>query len=103
MIQLLRCIVLSFAVGLMGCDRGPTADALPDDAEPRTGGRVVIALMDDAKSLDPHAVLDAASVRMIENLYATLLRHSDTYGEFEPDLAEQIDVSEDGLTVTITL
>lgn len=61
-------------------------------------------MLGDAKSLDPHTVTDAASMRMIENMYSTLLRYGDYERmELEPDLAESVEVSDDYLTYTITL
>lgn len=95
---------LLLALGLLilpACD-DPPADPV-EHASSRSGGELIVAVQDDATSLDPHAVTDAASMRMIENLYSTLLRYSATYGEVEPDLARRIDISDDGLTVTLTL
>ncbi len=64
---------------------------------------LVVAVQGDAQSLDPHAVTDAGSMRMIENLYSTLLRYGPTYGEVGPDLAESVTASADGRTYTVKL
>jgi peptide/nickel transport system substrate-binding protein len=105
----LRAAIALFLSCLVGCsgepadhEASPTPGAVVP-TEPQHGGSLVIAVQDDAKSLDPHAVTDAASMRMIENLYDTLLRYGDGYGEFAPGLAESVAVSDDGVTVTITL
>ena len=64
---------------------------------------MIIAIQDEGARLDPHLVTDAGSMRLIENMYSTLLRYGATYGEVEPDLALRLDQSEDGLTYRITL
>ncbi len=102
------------ALLLAGCDRRQPADTagpdVPDAAAsavdtdvPRRGGTLTIAMLDDASRLDPHVVTDAAAMRMIENIYSTLLRYGRRYGDFEADLAESVNLSDDGLTCTIHL
>ncbi len=108
----IRCsvILICFAALLAGCGGGDDAApaqrddrALPVPAEPTRGGELVIAMLDDAGRLDPHAVTDAASMRLIENMYSTLLRYGQSYGDLEGDLAESIDESDDHLTYTVHL
>ena len=70
--------------------------------EPRRGGELVVAVQADALGLDPHVANDAIGQRMIENVYATLLRYGD-YNQLLPDLAERWEVSDDGLRVTLHL
>jgi len=111
-----RCESIAFALltslaliaSLAGCGRGdaptpPSTNRPATPAEPTPGGELVVATLADANRLDPHAVTDAASMRVIENLYATLLRYAPDYGRYEPDLAESVNVSDDGLTYTINL
>ncbi len=88
-----------------GCERESEGipSTLPAQATPRKGGELIVALQSEGTSLDPHAVTDAASMRLIENMHATLLRYAQDYGETEPDLARRIDLSADGLQVTIHL
>lgn len=64
---------------------------------------MVVALQADATTLDPHAANDAGALRMLENIHSTLYRHTETYGEIEPYLAEDSEVSEDGKTYTFRL
>lgn len=78
-----------------GADQAATAD-VPADT-------IIVAVQEDAKSLDPHAVLDAGSMRMIENVYSTLLQYGPEYGQYEPDLAASVESSDDGQAVTLTL
>jgi peptide/nickel transport system substrate-binding protein len=82
------------------CDRKQTTG---DTRSRRAGNAIFLAVQDDAKTLDPHIAADAASMRLIENLYSTLLRYAPTYGEVEPDLAERYDVSPDGRVHTFHL
>ncbi len=106
-LALITCMAL---VMLWACGEGerpttPTTDTDEPaaDATPQRGGELIVAVIDDASRLDPHGVTDAAAMRMIENIHATLLRYGDRYGDFEPDLAESVDISDDQLTYTITL
>jgi peptide/nickel transport system substrate-binding protein len=84
-------------------DREASQSAPVVSGEPKSGGSLIIAVPSDADRLDPHIVTDAASMHMIENLHATLLRYGDDYGVLENDLAESVDISDDGLSVTIRL
>ena len=90
---LLVCVPCSLAAAC-----GPVTDQPPD-------GTLIVAVLGDARSLDPHMVTDAASMRMIENMYSTLLRYGDDYENMQLglDLAESIDISDDYLIYTITL
>ncbi len=72
-------------------------------AEPVDGGTLRVALQADGRSLDPHRVADAASMRLVENLYSTLLRYAEGYGEIEGDLAERWEIGDDGRTYTFHL
>lgn len=107
-----RHLVLSLLIlmtcGLVGCtdrgDDGTEGAAAPSTTtSPRPGGNLTIALQADGTSLDPHKVTDAASMRLIENLYSTLLRYAPAYGELEPDLAERYEVSQDSKTYSFSL
>jgi peptide/nickel transport system substrate-binding protein len=83
-------------IGLVGCRAEVTRDAPADT--------LVIATAGDAQSLDPHAVTDLASMRMIENLHAPLLQYGDlSRGELLPGIAQEWTTSDDRLTITLTL
>ncbi len=87
---------------LTGC--GDSQPAAADyDGPPKRGGELIVATQADGRSLDPHKVTDAASMRLIENMYSTLMRYSGEYGEVEMDLVSTMNVSDDGLTYTFTL
>lgn len=59
--------------------------------------RLIIAIQAEGLSLDPHRAADAGSMRLIENMHCGLLRYSETYGEFELDLAKSLEISKNGL------
>jgi peptide/nickel transport system substrate-binding protein len=96
-----RSLLAVFAVpfGLaLGCEQSNRGGA------PTAGDdTLVVALQADGKTLDPHLATDAASMRLCENLYATLLRYGERYGEIEPGLARAYQVSDDGRTWTFEL
>lgn len=89
--------------GLGGCRRQEAVDLPPPPLVPVRGGSLRVALQAEGKSLDPHVVTDAASMRLIENLYATLLQYTSDYGEIAPWLAASYDRSPDGRTYTFQL
>ena len=106
---------LLLVLPLIGCDgdRQPVdvtqfrevrhAPDAPTPQEAARGGELTIALMDEATSLDPHRVHDAAAYRVIENLYSSLMRHTDTLGEVEWDLLSSYQASEDYRIFNLTI
>lgn len=64
---------------------------------------IVIGIRSKGLSLDPHAVNDAASFRLIENMYSTLFRYTKVYGEIQPHLIKSHEFSEDGKTLKLNL
>lgn len=96
MLHAQTCLLLGAMLLAAGCE-DPTRATAPGN------NVLVIALQADGKTLDPHTALDAASMRLIENMYDTLMRYSADYPQVEPSLAEQVTVSEDGLTYTFVL
>ncbi|MEX0654783.1 MAG: ABC transporter substrate-binding protein [Phycisphaeraceae bacterium] len=73
----------------------------PDDI--RSGGTLTIAIQADGSTLDPHSATDAGSMRLIENMYSTLMRYSETFGEIEPDLLADHEVSDDHRVYRLTI
>lgn len=73
-----------------------TSEAMPQE--------IIVALQSDGSTLDPHIASDAASMRLIENMYSTLVRYVDgQYGSIENDLASDYTISDDGLVYTFTI
>ena len=63
---------------------------------------IKIRINDDPDFLDPHLATASISFQMILNMFEGLVRPT-TEGLIEPAIAEEYDVSEDGLTYTFTL
>lgn len=81
-----------------GLNGEPEEEVVPGDNE------IIIALLSDGDSLDPHKVTQAASMRLIENMYSTLMRYQEgTHGELEPDLATDYEVSDNATEYTFYL
>lgn len=102
---LFLCIVFMVSACRREASQPPTPSTNRPDgpSAPRHGGALKVALQSEGKTLDPHKATDAASMRLIENLYSTLVRYAKEYGEVEPDLAERYDTSEDGRVYTFQL
>ena len=68
------------------------------------GSRLVIALSDNVKTIDPigSPSVDAASERVRTLMFNSLVKKDDKF-DYVPELASKIDRSEDGLTFTFTL
>lgn len=63
-------------------------------------GVVVVGQIAEPQSLDPHAVTAVNDFRILVNIYDGLVRFADGTLEVEPSLAEDWEISEDGLTYT---
>lgn len=64
---------------------------------------LIVALQAPGKSLDPHVVTDAASMRLIELMYSTLMRYRGIDGAVEPWLAREAAWNHDHTRLTLTL
>ncbi len=108
----MKAIFPAFALLLTACNArladpiGASADAR--NVPPHRGGTLRAATFADVRSLDPHVTLDGASGPVEQLIYATLIKFSRPGegrdgGNFEPDLASDWRVSDDGLRVTFSL
>lgn len=88
----------------------PTATTATGDATPtaageelgQPGGELIYGLSSDPPNMDPHIATGAAAETVKMQIYSGLLRFW-IGGEIQPELAEQYEISEDGLTYTFTL
>lgn len=104
MMRFTACLLLvSLLLSLFGCGGADQADEITYQGPPKPGGSLIVAIQADGTTLDPHRATDAGSMRLIENMYSTIMRYTSEYGEVEPDLAESVHVSQDGLVYTIRL
>jgi len=109
-------LVMMMLLSLAACgsdDTSPTSDGEKSpvtteqtETENNTpvSQEIIVALQSDGTTLDPHIASDAASMRLIENMYSTLVRYQDgKYGAIENDLASDYTISDDGLIYTFTI
>jgi len=67
------------------------------------GGNFVFANSSAYDTLDPHAVFDVGRVASRINMYDGLMRWQDNPPQLSPWLANNVEISDDGLTYTFTL
>ncbi len=75
--------------------------AAPGGAGPARGGTLTIVISSDPPSLDPHRTPSVGIAHAV--MYETLVTVDRTTGEFIPGLAESLEVSRDGTTITFKL
>ena len=92
---------LVFAGGLTGCP-GPGAGQGIQRVD--QSSLVEVITSDDAKVLDPHSTSDGGNVKLINQLYQTLVRvdPQDT-SKLIPELAVKWEVAEDARQITFTI
>lgn len=86
------------AGGAPGSDGAGTSGA----AEPRQGGTLVVALPANPLTYNPNARPDDAGAMIFQNLFSKLVTLDEHYNVI-PDLAQDWDIAEDGLTYTFHL
>jgi peptide/nickel transport system substrate-binding protein len=112
-LALLSVAVLVFGLFAMQCSPTPTPE--PPTLEPvakatdtpvavvKHGGELILAVpAEPPNGFDPHKVEAAAAFQIAVNVFDTLVRSSPK-GEIVPGLAEDWQVSEDGLTYTFQI
>jgi peptide/nickel transport system substrate-binding protein len=97
--------VLAFVA--TACGPGPTTGGSQPSAsateQPVAGGRIVVGATGDPKTMQPVISTDTQSSGIWTNFYLGLTRANSKTGQTEPFLAQKIDLSSDGLTLTYTL
>ncbi len=80
----------------------PMRAAAQDAGEPKPGGTLRVGLSADPAELDPHRTRLTAAWHVIEHVYNTLVTTNESM-EPVPSLAEEWEISDDGLTYTFKL
>ena len=104
--SLLLLGVLVFTLGIAGCggdDDGGGATATTTGEQPAAGGTLVFGTAADPVVLDGALVSDGESLRVIDQIYESLVSLKLGTTELEPGLAESWEISADGLTYTFAL
>lgn len=91
-------VVVATTIALAACG---TTD--PGGEEPAaSGGSLVVGMTYAPKTLNPNYVNDPANYFIMDNIYSRLVNYGYDY-DVHGDLAEDWEISEDGLTYTFTL
>jgi oligopeptide transport system substrate-binding protein len=77
--------------------------AAPAFAEVKQGGEMTVTFKDDLITLDPAIGYDWKNWSVIKSVFDGLMDYKPGTTELVPDLAESVDVSDDGLTYTFKL
>jgi len=92
------------------CDTGGDTDGTDgdgagetEDGESRTAGDLIVGTTDTVTSVDPARVYDYYSSNILFNVGETLVGFEPGETEVSPRLAEEVEISDDGLTYTFTL
>lgn len=103
--RILGCAIALPLIGslLASCSAGAGSDSTAENAKPVSGGTLVYASGDaEPACLDPHVGGNYPQA-LVASQYLESLFTKDANGKIIPWLAESTEVSEDGLTRTITL
>lgn len=82
---------------------GGTEDEGTAEPDETSGGDLIVGTTDSVVSLDPAKIYDYYSSNILFNVGETLVGFEPGATEVTPLLAEEVDVSDDGLTYTFTL
>ncbi|TFE02050.1 ABC transporter substrate-binding protein [Jeotgalibacillus salarius] len=107
-------LLLTVSTALFGCssddgssDDGGSGNDGGGDAAEETDGETQDTLVfgrgGDSVALDPITVTDGESFKVTKNIFETLVEFGEQDTEINPGLAEEWEVSEDGLTYTFML
>ncbi|MGH2921559.1 MAG: ABC transporter substrate-binding protein, partial [Gaiellaceae bacterium] len=104
----LALAVLALVLGAVGCggddDDEEAADTTAaETTEAATGGTLVFGTASDPVVLDGALVSDGESLRVIDQIYESLVSLKPGTTELEPGLAKSWEISDDGLTYTFEL
>ncbi|SEL71303.1 peptide/nickel transport system substrate-binding protein [Paenibacillus sp. cl141a] len=94
--------VLAACGGSPESGNGPAADPGTEPANPVSGGTLNVAYPANPATLDPHLTTNQATRDVSRNIFEQLLTLNKNY-EVVPQLAESLDISDDGKTYTFHL
>lgn len=101
--------ILVLSIALYGCsgdkngnDNEPTPAADETPGTPTYGGSVVVGILQDLDSLDPHKAVAAGTKEVLFNVFEGLVK-PDESGDLVPAVASEYSISEDGKVYSFTL
>ena len=100
---LLAVLVLTLGIAGCGGDDGGGGEATTPAAEAPSGGTLVFGTASDPVVLDGALVSDGESLRVIDQIFESLVSLKPGTTELEPGLAESWEISDDGLAYTFKL
>lgn len=100
-LSVLLIIVFAVGCGGNGADSSQSATG-QNETDKVTKDTLIVAIDTDADTLDPMDAIQDNALRVINNIYDTLIDCS-TKGDITPRLAEKWDISQDGLAYTFYL
>lgn len=107
----LTLLVLIVSIALCACKGGmkeenasetPTVDDNVSSSEPIDGGSVVVGILQDLDSLDPHKAVAAGTQEVLFNIFEGLVK-PDEEGNLVPAVASNYEISGDGKEYIFTL
>ncbi|MCT2536070.1 ABC transporter substrate-binding protein [Aquibacillus koreensis] len=101
--SIVTLLIVSFM--LIGCSND-NANSETDNGETKASKEEKVLIYGrggDTVSLDPAVVNDGQSYKVIQNIYDTLVRYGDMDTDITAGLADDWNISDDGLTYTFTL
>ena len=101
LLMLLVVAMLAFAAGCGGDDNNASSSGTTEASGGTTGGTLVFAGAADPVVLDGSLVSDGESLRVIDQIYETLVGLKPGTTELEPLLATSWKASDDGLVVDV--
>ncbi|HKL98365.1 MAG TPA: ABC transporter substrate-binding protein [Mobilitalea sp.] len=87
--------------GITPADENQSSTEQPG-GEPTYGGSVTVGITQDLDSLDPHKAMAAGTKEVLFNIYEGLVK-LDKDGNLVPAVAENYEITPDGMTYTFTL
>ncbi|MCF6412003.1 ABC transporter substrate-binding protein [Pseudalkalibacillus salsuginis] len=96
-------IIMIVSVALAGCNSDSGSDGDNGSGDSEKEQTLIFGRGGDSVGLDPATVTDGESFKVIKNVYDTLVEYGEQDTEINPSLAEEWDVSGDGLTYTFKL
>ncbi len=106
-LSLLIAVVFALSLAVVACAPEEAVDDDPIDEpveeEPQRGGRLVIGYAEEPNTLDAHLTAAASAYFVMSQISDPMVDRDPETADFIPALAEDWDISDDGLEITLYL